>query len=261
MNTRFVCILATSRTGSSHLIELLRHCPELNVKGELFHVDNIRHLTKSDKAVLQEASNGEAADPKSLCEWRRKYPRQTLDLLYESGNRRPLVFKLFWDHLPKKIVADEIFGCPDIGFILLRRRPIDSYISRLKAAVATQHAGINTTTIRPQLEPKPFIFWARLVKDWYEWLDEEIRTRALPCFPLSYEQHIDNRTASQTLSEVFGRLDALGCPRRAIPARHEGRVRQDHESDYRKRVANWPAFESELGAHEPDLLRWALNVA
>src|SRR5690348_8443947 len=85
MSTRFVCILAASRTGSSHLIRLLHNCRELNVKGELFHVDNIARLTKSDKARLEAASNGEIADRRTLCEWRRRHPRRTLEVLYDTG--------------------------------------------------------------------------------------------------------------------------------------------------------------------------------
>lgn len=261
MSTRFVCILATSRTGSSHLIHLLQDCPELNVKGELFHVDNIGRLTKSDRAALENASDGQIVDPKSLCEWRRRHPRRTLDVLYESGDHRPLVFKLFWDHLAREIVADEIFGCPDTGYILLRRRPIDCYVSRMKASAIGQHAKIDTTAIRPELEPERFVFWARIVKAWYDWLDAEIRRRALPCFPLSFERHIENRTAQETMSELRERLEALGCPQVSMPRENQGHVRQDREPDYRKRVANWPEFETEVRSRAPDLLRWALEPA
>lgn len=261
MSTRFVCILGMSRTGSSHLIRLLRNCGELNVKGELFHIRSVGPLTGADKAKLAQASGGKTASPKAMCEWRRRNPRQTMDVLYESGHRRPLVFKLFWDHLAKEVVADEILSRPDIGYMLLRRRPIDCYISKMKAAIVGAHEEINTTTIRPVLEPKPFIFWVRQVKDWYEWLDEEIRRRALPCFPLSFEQHIENRTAQETLFELQRRLEALGCPPISMPQTCEGRARQDREADYRRRVANWQDFEADLAASAPDLLRWALSNA
>ena len=261
MSTRFVCILATSRTGSSHLVHLLQDCPELNVKGELFHVDNIGRLAKSDKAGLERASNGEIVDRKTFCEWRRRHPRRTLDILYDTGGRRPLVFKLFWDHLAKEIIAGEIFSCSDTGYILLRRRPIDCYISRMKAAVIGQHARIDTTAIRPELEPERFIVWARIVKEWYDWLDAEISRRALPRFPLSFEQHIENRTAQEIMSELRERLEALGCPRVSRPGENQGHVRQDREPDYRKRVANWPEFETEVSSRAPDLLRWALEAA
>jgi hypothetical protein len=260
MSTRFVCILATARSGSSHLIELLHNCSELNVKGELFHIDSVARLTKSDKAKLKGESNGEITDKKTLCEWRRRHPRRTLDVLYESGNRRPLVFKLFDDHLAKDVVADNILDCSDIGYIVLRRRPIDSYISKVKARAAQTHTKVDTTAIKPELEPRSFIFWGRRVKEWYGWLDEEIGRRALPCYPLSFERHIENRTEMEALSELCERLEALGCPFGPMPPEVQGQVRQDREPDYRNRVANWPEFEAELCSRAPDLLDWALEA-
>jgi hypothetical protein len=184
-----------------------------------------------------------------------------LDILYDSGDRRPLVFKLFYDHLPKQAVADEIFGCPDTGYILLRRRPVDSYISRMKAKVVERHEAVDTTAIKPELEAGPFIFWAGRVKEWYAWLDEEIRRRALPYFPFSFEQYIENRTEGETLSELCKRLEALGCPPVSMPLESHGHTRQDREPDYRNRVANWREFEAELCSCAPELLRWALEAA
>jgi hypothetical protein len=260
MRARFVCILGTGRTGSSHLIQLLQNCSELNVKGELFHIRSMARLTASDQAKLREESKGEIADAKTLCEWRRRHPRRTLDALYENGNRRPLVFKLFQGHLAKEAVAGDILSRPDIGYILLHRRPIDSYISRMKAGAVRRHEKIDTTAIKPELEPKRFIYWARPLKEWYEWLENEINRRALPCYPICFERHIENRTAVETFSELHKRLEALGCPLAPIARKMQGYERQDGEPDFRNRVANWPEFEAELCSRAPDLLAWALET-
>jgi hypothetical protein len=241
-------------------MELLRSCPDFNVKGEIFHPTTIGHYwSETDVMRLKIASNGKITSEKDVCEWRARHPRQTLDVLFENGSRLPLAFKLFNGHLSKEQIATEIFRRDDVGYIILRRRPIESFISRIKAQTLGAHQDIDTTSTKPALHIAPFVKWGRNTRSWYHWLESEMAARKLPCGRLGYEVDIEGKSGRETLSRILTTLQTMGLPPCALPLQICGAIRQERESEYTNRVANWSQFEAEAMAR-PDyarLLHWA----
>lgn len=242
-------------------MELLHSCPEFDVRGELFHPATVysNSLSRQDISNVMAASQGQITDDRSLCEWRALNPLRTLEIVAERRNLQAVVFKLFPEHLARETIASQLFDRDDIRYILLRRRPIESFISRLKAGEVRAHGVVDTTTFKPVLEATSVANWCRRVKGWYDWLSEEIAARNLPCFLLSYERHLRDKSDAEALSQILESLEGMGLPPVKRPQEIRARVRQDKEVEYRNRVANWPQFESDmqLSLRNARLLEWA----
>lgn len=258
----FVCILAVPRTGSSHLCHLLHSCPGINMKSELFHPKGVHLVNKRDHEILRALSNGEITDNPSLCQWRAAHPTATLEALHESGGKRPLVFKLFGSHLARELVEQEIFSRTDIGYIVLRRRPIESYISGLKARTVAKHSKVDTTDVKPEADPERFVKWAGYVQRWYDWLDEQIAARRLPVVRMSYETHLKTVPPQEALASTLAALEEIGLPHFDTARKLYFATQQDREERYQDRVTNWDAFEQALRAktRPAKLLDWAQQV-
>ena len=255
---RFIFIMAVPRTGSSHLTRLLRNCEPLSVKAELFHPRSIE-LPVEDILALAARSGGSITDDASLCAWRRDHPRETLESLFQAGGGRIVVAKIFAFHLSQQQLADAIFSHGDAVYLVLRRRPIESYISGLKANSIGGFGRIDTTSTKATLAPEDFRKWAMRIRRWYEWLDGELRSRGLPHASISYESELDGISNRDALSGVLRKLEAMGVPHLDVPQSLLAGQRQDREQDYRSRVANWPEFEHELRSHpnHATVLDWA----
>jgi hypothetical protein len=232
------------------------------VKSELFHDTTTRGLTPRDISELQIAAGLADPDGEALCQWRRQNPREALDVLFRSRDGLPMIIKLFPDHLSTEQLSSAIFSRDDIGFLMLRRRPIECFISNQKARSAGKFSAIDTTAIKPELSVKPFLRWSRKVRKWYDWLDEQIESRNLPCVRLSFERDFAESTNAEALSLLLQSLETLGLDPVAMPRRVKAAERQDREPDYRNRVANWGEFESELNARTKTarFLKWAEAV-
>lgn len=255
----FLCILAVPRTGSSHLCHLLHSCPGINMKSELFHPKGVHLMTKRDHEALRALSGGEIADNPSLCQWRAAHPGATLEALHECGGKRPLVFKLFGSHLARELMMQEIFSRGDTGYIVLRRRPIESYISGLKARTVARHGKVDTTDVKPDADPERFVKWAGYIQRWYAWLDEQIAARDLPAIRMSYETHLKSVPPQAALQNTLAALEEIGFPHFDAARKLYFATQQDREERYQDRVANWPAFERTLRAKPrfSKLLDWA----
>lgn len=250
--------MAIPRTGSSHLTRLLRNCELLSVKAELFHPRSI-DLPVEDILALAACAGGAITDDESLIAWRRDNPRETLEALHRLAGGRMLVAKLFPFHLSQQQMADALFAHHDAVYLVLRRRPIESYISNLKANSIGRFGRIDTTTTRPVLAPDEFRQWAKRMRRWCAGVDEELRSRGLPHATISYEAELDGISNRDALSGVLRKLEALGVPPLELPHQLLAGHRQDREQDYRGRVANWPEFESALRSDQMGaaLLDWA----
>lgn len=252
---RIVCVLAMPRTGSTHLMRLLKGCPEFDVKSELFKQGY--KLRRADKRAIMAAS-GLAPDDE-LTEWRRLNPAKVLDILFESGGGRPVFLKLFPGHLSERQIEAEMFPRSDIRYISLRRRPIECFISHCKARHYGVHGKVDTTSLKPSLNAKRFVFWARKARAWQDWIEAELAAKRLPFLDVIYETQLENVASQVALAGILDRLAGLGLPRVPLPKEIASGERQDREPDYRARVANWAEFESQIRsvpAHAA-LLDWA----
>lgn len=256
---RFLCVFGIPRTGSSHLNRLLKNCPEFSAKSELFHRQAKGRLKPEELAALYRRSAGAVTDGDSFLAWRRLNPLDTLEALSEGGGGRIVTFKAFPGHIPHKLLESELFPRDDIGFAVLRRRPIESFISGLKAKEVSRFGRIDTTEMKPVLSVEEFLDWSRRIKSWYGYTRDKLEARGVPYAKISYEKHLDAGGDREALGAVLELLKPLGFTGIGVPARIKGHQRQDRERRYQERVANWDEFVEAMKADpgKAQLLRWA----
>jgi LPS sulfotransferase NodH len=259
---RFVCILAVPRTGSNQLCWLLRSCESLNVKFEIFHPSWVGYLDGHDLEGLYVASNGRVVDDASLCAWRAANPGATLDELFKTGGERTIVFKLFPGHLTRNRIRSEIFTREDICYLMLRRRPIESFISSVKAELVKAHNNVDTTALKPVLDVTRFVRWAARTREWYDWVAGELAARARSAVEMTYERHLNLAENAMALSKALDSLATVGLAHPTTASEILTLDRQDREPRYQDRVANWSIFAANLRADRTleQLLRWAETV-
>jgi hypothetical protein len=256
---RFLCVFGIPRTGSSHLNRLFRSCPEFSAKSELFHRRANGRLSQGELAAMRERSAGAVTDIASFVAWRRQHPLDTLEALHAGSGGRVVTFKAFPGHVPRALLESELFPRDDVGFAVLRRRPIESYISGLKAKSISRFGRIDTTEMKPSLSADEFVAWAKRMKGWYGYTREKLEARGAPYARISYEKHLDGRSDSEALGAVLELIEPLGFAGITVPRNVAGHERQDRERRYQDRVGNWDAFAEAMrsDARRAQLLRWA----
>jgi hypothetical protein len=170
-----------------------------------------------------------------------------------------MVFKLFPEHLDRDLIKRELFCRNDIAFIVLRRRPIESFISDCKAGILNNYLAVDTTELKPVLAVEPFLQWAEMARSWYDWSAQEIAAAGHPRVDLSYDRQFVASSDDQALAILLDSLQRFGLPKPEITFHFAGLQRQDREAAYKGRVANWPQFEAALRADAASgaLLDWA----
>ncbi len=100
---RFLCVLASPRTGSTHLDQLLGSCAEFNAKAELFHPKWFGRIDQAEFDEIERASSGAVTDVESLVGWRKEHPLKALEALHRAGPSKIVVFKLFPGHVRRPV--------------------------------------------------------------------------------------------------------------------------------------------------------------
>lgn len=245
---RFLCIFAMPRTGSSHLNKLLKSCPGVNAKSELFHGHTKNRFSVPEMAQIEARAGGAFPDNAAFIKWRRRNPADTLEALYEGSGSRIVAFKAFPGHLKKDLIEDQLLGRDDIGFAILSRRPIECFISGMKARSVSKFGVIDTTRIKPVLSTDDFLDWAERMKRWYGWTRETLETRNIPYADISFEKHLNGLSGEEALSRILPLLQPLGLSGLEMPQHVIEGKRQDKEVRYQDRVANWDEFLAEAKA-------------
>lgn len=245
---RVLCILAAPRTGSTLLCRVLACDPAFLVRGELFHPSMIRNLADAESEVIaRRAGSAEAIAP-----WRAGNPGALVDLLLAMHPPCNLVMKVFPGHVEARLLRDEILRRRDVAIVVLTRRPIDSFISAMKARHFGAHYRVDTTEYRPELDAAEFVRWARLRREWYRWVDETLGEIGVTPVRIGYESSlmVDPWSTARDVAVRSGLAFQPG-------SRESMRlVRQDRTESFRDRVTHWEAFAA---AADPDLLEWAVG--
>lgn len=243
-----LCVLAAPRTGSNLLCYALENIPGARSVLELFHPRWIGCLDAAELESLAARAGGRDAIPR----WRSTHPGRTLDMLLPSCPSGPLVVKVFPGHVAGRLLRRELLQRTDAGFVVLARRPIDSFISTMKATIAKKHHGIDTTALRPSIDPLQFATWAQRRRRWFRWLAMSLDRHAIRPAYLSYDADLAPHPLAAAAA-VAARFGFAFSPQPRPPFT----TRQDLEDDVRRRVANWEAFAARV---DPALLAWALET-
>jgi hypothetical protein len=194
---RFV-IIASPRTGSSHLTKLLDQQDEIICNGEIFHPRKVYvNWPKADKSkeVLEQ-----------LAELRGRDPRAFLDRIYGRNYGRAHVgFKIFSGH--NNDILDELIEDASIlKIVLLRRNILASYSSSLIAQKTGKHSSRSPPTEQPVVEfnPTKFIAYTKRLTTFYRSVFERLNDKRQHFYVVHYEQVNDPWFFASLVSFIGG---------------------------------------------------------
>ncbi len=270
----FLCMLSTARSGTNHLCRLLQCLSGISVNLEIFHGNGPTHCGPALLDGFQEAAGQVFApmgDP-ALKHWIHDNLPEALQVLRASAEpgSRAVSVKIFQDHLPRDVIEEQFGRANDTRFLIVRRRPIDTYISYQKALHTQAWILKETTDIRPALDVQDFLDWHSNRSDWFAFVDAMVARHGRPSVGVNYEDDILTTDAA-TLRQLRTKLRSLGLktqvrselrlkqPIKRVIARvatgvgvtspwdaNLGYVRQDRNSSAPDKVSNWPAFHASL---------------
>lgn len=251
---RLLCIFGIARSGSNYLCSILANQPAIEGRYEIFNRIRSNYMRTEELVELARRS-GETFPPvtedAAAIRVVREDPTRTIDCLKDllPPGKRLLSFKVLRKQLRVRQLRDEIIARPDTAIAILRRRPIDAYVSRRKATQLRLWAEVDTTDVKIEIDARDFREWWQATADWYVRVERACWRQGKPFHRLSYEDDVD--VAPELLVQRLrlllaesGMSDAMG-PDAGPPTRF---VRQDRAPAIEQRVANWPAFEQELSA-------------
>lgn len=250
-------IVAAPRTGTNYLLNLLHFDPEFKIFHEIFHPEEAYGLDPiSIKFLLARIKTSTSySTPKELTRIVRAQPEATFDALIDSSEAagaKTMVFKVFPGHLHGDGVRKLMKRADAVLFV--KRPVIDTYISVVKALKVGAYFGVDTTDLRPELDPIYFQEWYGWTQSWYldtalAWMSQN-GSSELPVI------RFQEFTGGKSDAENFSALQSLLSIRCAIDlhaplAPIAGAIsRQDRGGTLSERVRNLDAFFSSIGTDQ-----------
>jgi hypothetical protein len=261
-----ISLISSPRSGTTHLVHLLEGLDGLHVvKNEWLSRRGVAWASEDELTkfrALHRVDYTDHRDPR-LCAWVRENKAETLDVLETMAQpeARAVIYKSF----PTDVDADEydalFYDRPGTVFIILRRRPIDVFISLTKAEAIGKWNSFDTTNVKPNLDADFFSRWHLMTADWFTGLEARLTADGRPYGVLEYDADI-MPGIRHTMTRVVQELGAAGFETRVRSGviRHVqwqrfyrqlrgkgmfgnlGAVKQDKNSDPATRVKNWDAF-------------------
>lgn len=192
-NAKFdaICILGTMRTGSNLLERIMTQNPEIIGAGELFNPNFIFRRAKSEYHGITIPDRD--ANPDGL-----------LQKAIEVNAPRLPLFRFFPDHSPAAL--ESILNDPRIAKILLKRNPIDSFISVEIARRNTQwiltRREKDVAEVRFTFREAEFQNWLSTSDQFYEGIEARLRAMGQEFYEIAYE-NIKNYGMLDELAEFL----------------------------------------------------------
>jgi LPS sulfotransferase NodH len=251
-------ILASERTGTNYLCELLSHHPQIAAYYEIFSNVAVMMTDEEVKALceLQKWPFTYRSDPQLVKRFKGN-SHQIIKLIgselsgsketgkEETGKRKILSFKVFQDHLPHTALAQMI---DDYSAIAITRRVIDSYVSFIKATETSAWLKLDTTQVKPTLYIEDFVDWYHQRQTYYkQCADRYLKAHHSKIEVLRYEE-FTRGSNSENLAFICQKISAAtGIVLDHSSAEFDLKFwKQDKNQSVTEKVANWSEFEEQL---------------
>lgn len=249
-------ICAAPRTGTELLCHILTGFPNLKTHTEVFARDyayslstpEIKSLIDITGCIVPTRTMNRVPPQGSATVTQLVYdePMATLMALMDTAkpHHTALSVKLFGYHLPRAVTSP-LFAKPYVFPIVLKRRKIDSYASKLKAQRLQKWINVDTTRLKVEGDIRDYAYWNARHGDWYDYLG------AMDLPTLTYPELLADDIAGKIASFVPS-ID-LGQWQKPSEKYH----RQDRNDDPGDKFSNWDEFQAELEKY--DLLEDAMG--
>lgn len=281
MTLPWITVLSVARSGTNHVCRLLAQLQGIRVYYEWF--DELVAYADADTLAAFEARIGTSfedfRDP-ALAAWIRNHVPETLDLLQTSAGPEvsATVIKVFQKHVSNDaVLTRNFFANPSMNFIVIRRRPVDCYISFQKALALSKFIRVDTTDLKPRISARAYIDWHAHTSRWFDTSLASLEHHGRNHLVLDYDSDIAGVDDLALTRRLVRTLRGFGIETR-IPVRttafwaaaqslgrvmditnHEGGTlglwTQDRSTCTEEKIENWDEFAREIEHRDGDLRR------
>lgn len=254
-STKLVCLLATPRSGSSYLCDLLEHHPDVESHSELFHRQatyfGIPHRPRLESHFGQELrSELEDYRDERLVQYVHRRPADFLKSLRDQSSKSALFFKLFPRHLEFDTFRELILADVSIGKIIWKREPLAAFVSLKKAIAVKKWSHHDTSGLSVDLSAREFVDWFDANERWYQRCEQAMIAKGSRFESLEYESLMNLGGPLEHLRAITACLANLGAEVGEVPdsigSQLETRPRQNAPTSPKDSIANLAAFAAEL---------------
>jgi hypothetical protein len=246
-----LCVLGSPRTGTNHIAKLLANSKKIKSRTEIFHPAGAYGLLDKEVNRLADLANVRftgSLDP-HLVSYARTHPASLLDILDDPAQGHILMsFKIFPGHIPLDLFRTALLPRTNIHFVFVQRRPLDIYISDVKANLIGKYHNVDTTGIQVRLDAQAFIEKTQFFRNWYLEMGKEISGTGKKYGIINYEDHI-NCPIEQSYMHIRDEAVEAGVDPLAfapVPKVLVGLPRQDLAASYAEKITNEKEFMHEL---------------
>lgn len=237
MKHRYFVILGAMRTGSNLLQETLNTVDGLDCRGELFNPHFVGRPGQTEDTGVSMAQRD----------------RDPLQLVTAVADRPGLNgFRLFNDHDPR--VIDHVLGDPTAAKIILRRRPLDSFVSLSIARQTGQWWLGDARQARSALvrfDREPYAYYLEDLSAFHSHISRSLQSTGQTAFHLDYDDLKD----PDVMTGLVRWLGAAGTPDLGGV-----RARVQNPAPLSDRIANPDAARSAvLELSDPDFANATVN--
>jgi hypothetical protein len=245
---KVIGVLGAERSGISRVTSLLSGFDGLSVKEDIFNPKAAVSLEAESGALGQVAGIADvtgSGDPR-LLEWMRENPGKVIDWLVERANGKVLVFKLLDNQLVERAQREALLKRSDFGALMVRRSPIDIYISLLKTHIVKAARYVDTTNVQVTGQPEQYLAVEARRRVGRELSLMTLTSARRPVADVSYASEIARDDA--VLADALARkLTGMGLSPGAFSAiKGPKLVRQDRGTLYPQKMTNWAEFAEAL---------------
>ncbi|HQZ11336.1 MAG TPA: hypothetical protein PK286_00490 [Devosia sp.] len=246
-----LCLIASPRTGTRHLSEVLRNIEGLASYLDVFDPAGASGIDETGWPLLRTASGvpfGTPADP-ALSAFARSNPAGWLDALEQATaaqGKRFMSFRLLDQHLPTGAALDALMSHAGLRVVMVVRKQIDAYVSWRKGSELNRWRDVDTTGFQPELDADHFERWLDGQQHWYEMWRSHLSRNYLPAPIVRYELDIDQ--PPEQIARRFVAIAAQVGVALKTPATlmHRGLMKQDRSTSAFDKVRNWTEFSREI---------------
>ena len=240
---KLIICFAIERTGSSLIMDLMkRNSNRIFYQDECFHRQACHGFEESNLKKFSEMYNINASDinSASLIEFIHNNPIKFLEFnkKFVIKDSDYFAFKLFRSHLNSPQI-DSILLNYKTKILILKRRPIDIFISYRKAQKINKWNSFDTSNISLEIDYFDFLEWHKNTSEWYKFIEKKLINHNLPFTYLNYEDLI-NFSFDKTLKIIYESLNLKDEYKNKMFI--EPHLRKQDISNYEKKIINWEQF-------------------
>ena len=246
-------VFSIPRAGTNHMFYFMQNIKRLDVRFEIYHPIETYSISAHEVDLLSGLAGCKfkTNKDKDLIRWIHKNPIPFLKFISEraSLNSDFLIFKIFPNHINKKQIEKLLKSRQTTKAIIIKRCPVDSFISLIKSVHTGKYLNLDTSKIVVELDSNYFKEWWVKNYNWYRAIESLLIELGVPYTHLSYEHDIycSDLELKTNITHVFSRF-GLTIEFKS-DMKNRGLRKQDLELKYANKVSNWNHFLSELEAY------------